>query len=165
MPEEKKVDEAVETTETKSTEESETTTEETKTVADEIAETLAKPDEEPVEGEAETSEPLAEESKEEPKESTEETLPAEKTDDVTEEVSEDETASSFLEDATVKKTGLEKRVDKLTAEKYKKDTEIAELKERVTELELALEEVLLVAVRYPKVWDTINKVLKALQKD
>ena len=123
MPEEtkEKVEEAVETTEeTKSTEDGETTeiTEEAeKTVAEAVADvTGAQPSEDTVD-DAETSEPLVDETPTETK-----------TDDKT---SEDEDVSSFLEDETIKKTGLEKRVDKLTAEKYEREAKIARLEAQI----------------------------------
>ncbi len=126
MTEEKKVDESVETTETNSTEQDEST--ETKTVADEIAEQIAQgrdqeseaTTEESEDNTEETSEPLAEES-----------TAAEETDD-----NDDEDISSFLEESsTEKKDGLTKRVDKLTAEKYKDKAMIQELQARLDERE------------------------------
>lgn len=121
MPEEKKAEETVDTAKTKSTEEGEST--EAKTIAEEVADVTDVAESETPAEEAETSEPLAEPLKEEPT--------AEETDEATTEEVEDEEPSSFLEDATSRKSGLEKRVDKLTAEKYQKEAEIAKLQAQV----------------------------------
>ncbi len=141
MPEKNKTaDEAVETAKTNSADKGEVA--ESKSIADEVAETIATSKDKATK-ETETSEPLAEPEAGKTPDEGEPPADKEKTDESEtlkekEEEASLEDPSSFLEDVTEKKSGLEKRIDKLTALNYQKDAKIAELQARLEEREKLL---------------------------